>query len=75
MILEIRASKDKVKDIVDYEVPKTLRALRSFLGLSSYYRRFIKDYAFTLSHKYLRGENGTIGTNISIPNYIRKRSL
>lgn len=35
----------KIATIRDYEVPKTLKQLRSFLGLTSYYRKFLKDYA------------------------------
>jgi len=35
----------KVKAIVDWEPPKSAPALRSFLGLASYYRKFIKYFA------------------------------
>jgi hypothetical protein len=34
----------KVKAIVDWEPPKLVPALRSFLGLASYYRKFIKNF-------------------------------
>jgi hypothetical protein len=34
----------KVKAIVDWESPKLVPALRSFLGLASYYRKFIKNF-------------------------------
>lgn len=46
---------------------KTLRALRSFLGMSGYYRCFIKDYASIAKPltRYLGGENGNIGKNRS----------
>jgi hypothetical protein len=34
----------KVKAIVDWEPPKLVSALRSFLGLASYYHKFIKNF-------------------------------
>ncbi|XP_051161523.1 uncharacterized protein LOC127281712 [Leptopilina boulardi] len=35
----------KIKAIKHFPVPKTPKEVRSFLGLSGYYRRFIKEYA------------------------------
>ncbi len=35
----------KVKAIVDWEPPKLVPTLRSFLGLASYYHKFIKNFA------------------------------
>ena len=35
---------DKVKAVQSWPHPNSVRALRGFLGLAGYYRRFIKDY-------------------------------
>ncbi len=35
----------KVQKLVDLPFPKTLRELRAFIGLASYYRRFIPSFA------------------------------
>ena len=40
---------DKVKAIRDWKVPSNVHEVRSFLGLASYFRKFIKDFASTTS--------------------------
>lgn len=34
----------KVSSVLRWPVPKSVKAVRGFLGLTGYYRRFIKDY-------------------------------
>lgn len=41
----IRPNPRKVQAILEYPVPKTVKKLQSFLGMTNYYRRFIKNYS------------------------------
>ena len=41
----IRMRRSYVDKILDWPVPKTTKQLRTFLGFTSYYRSFIKDYS------------------------------
>lgn len=63
----LRTHPDKVKDILDFKIPTTLRSLRSFLGLSGYYRRFVANYSNIAKPltKHLSGKNGHISAKQS----------
>src|SRR4051812_19846639 len=45
VVWKVYALDDKVKAMVDYQAPTSITELRSLLGLFSYYRKFIKDFA------------------------------
>ena len=38
-------SEEKVRAVVNYPEPRSLKAVQSFLGLTGYFRKFIKSYA------------------------------
>jgi len=41
----IKTDPEKISTILKYPIPKNIRELRSFLGLTGYYRKFVKNYA------------------------------
>lgn len=63
----VKANPKKVESIINFPYPTTLKELRSFLGLSGYYRRFIKGYADLAKPltRLLRGDGGIISKSES----------
>lgn len=41
----ISVDQDKIKDVADWPVPRTVTEVRSFLGLANYFRKFIQGYS------------------------------
>ena len=39
----VETDPDKIKALTDWPVPHNIKTLRSFLGFTGYYRRFVKD--------------------------------
>lgn len=64
----IKPNPDKIRKIQEWPIPKTEKQIKQFLGLSGYYRRFIKDYSKLTKPmtKYLKDEQKL---NISDPEY------
>lgn len=63
----ITVDPQKTDTITKYPIPTTLKELRSFLGLTGYYCKFMRDYAKIVKPLtiHLRGENGQVGKNHS----------
>lgn len=63
----ITVDPQKIETKKEFPEPKTLKELRSFLGLASYYRKFIEGFAQKTKPltTYLRGEHGGVPKNRS----------
>lgn len=63
----IKMNPEKLKAVKSFPQPRTVKDLRSFLGLSGYYRRFVRDYAKIAKPltALLRGEDGNVPKNQS----------
>lgn len=43
----VRVDPKKIQEMQDWPQPKTLNSLRGFLGLTSYYHKFVHNYGRT----------------------------
>jgi len=41
----IKIEEEKVKVVLDWPVPKSVKEIQKFLGFADYYRQFVKDFA------------------------------
>ncbi|XP_076547015.1 uncharacterized protein LOC143305818 [Osmia lignaria lignaria] len=48
----VRPSKENIQAVCDYPIPRNYRELQSFLGLVSYFRKFIKNFALRAKPLY-----------------------
>ena len=42
---EVKMQKEKVEGVLNWPVPRNVKEMQKFLGLTNYYKRFIKDFA------------------------------
>ena len=45
----IQLDPEKIKVVQEYPVPRTVKDVRAFMGLTNYYRKFVKDFAHIAS--------------------------
>jgi len=42
---KVEMEEDKVEGVLKWPMPQCMRNIRKFLGLTNYYRRFVKNFA------------------------------
>lgn len=59
----VRANPEKLKAMVEWPKPNSIKALRGFLGLTGYYRMFIKGYRVIIAFLIELFKKGGYGWN------------
>ena len=49
---------EKTKQVQEWSTPTNVKELRQFLGITSYYRHFVKDFAHTAAPLHCLTEEG-----------------
>lgn len=65
----IKPNPNKIKDINQIMLPKTEKQLKSFLGMTGFYRKFIKDYA-KIAYPLIKYLKKDTKINVKDPQYI-----
>lgn len=66
----IKPNPDKIKTIENFPIPKTVKQIKSFLGLLGYYRKFIQNFA-NLTKPFTQCLKKGANINIKDPIYIK----
>ena len=48
----VKIEKEKVQEVVDWLVPRSMKNVQKFLGLVNYYRQFVKDFTRIVKSLY-----------------------
>jgi hypothetical protein len=59
----IRVDNKKIDKITSWPVPANITEVRGFLNLSTYYKKFLKDFSKMASPLYKHCKRGCIGYN------------
>ncbi|XP_038704764.1 uncharacterized protein LOC120000718 [Tripterygium wilfordii] len=72
----VSADPSKIKAIMDWPLPENVKELRGFLGLTGYYRKFVKDYGKVCHPLYqLTKKNCFVWTSIATEAFEKLKSL